>query len=1651
MIVRTVCFGVAVFAGILQLNAADLIPPGAQWRYQKGLAEASTPSGAWRAVGFNDAAWGLSAMPYSYGESLGGTTLEDMRYSYTSVFLRRTFEVANPGAARQLELRTRSDDGCIVWINGTEVFRYNMPEGEVAASASSLPALSEPIPWLSTVLTNGHELLNTGQNVLAIHAFNSSLGDSSDFLMDAQLTSIIDNASPTIENIIPAEALRVQTLNTIEVIFSEAVGGVDAGDLLINGQPATEMEPFSPHQFVFTFPEPAPGPVVITWAANHGITDLSLNPFAAGSWNYHLDPNAPPPQVMISEFVADNNDSLNDEDGDDSDWIEIFNPTAAVVDMTGWFLSNNTDNYALWKFPSVSLGANSYLIVFASSKNKTNPAGKLHTSFNLRKEGGSLALSDPQTNVISAFINYPAQREDVSYGRERSNPDLVGFFTKTTPGAPNVGGGPGFAPEVKFSMPSRTFQNTFDLVLTTPHPGAVIRYVVGKTNLPDSTSPIYTGPIPITNSMQIRARAFVDGLLPGDPKSEQYIMLSSSVTSFKSDLPVVILHNNGGGSVPATGEQFVMLQLFEPRGGVTSMTNAPDMTERARFRRRGSSTLGNAKGSYAVEVWNEFGDDKKVSILGMPEESDWVFYAPNSFEPSMLHNPLMHQLSRNIGRYSSRTRFVEVYVNASSTGGAIQQTHYAGIYVIEEKVKRGADRVDVDNLQPEHLVAPEVTGGYLLKIDRADSPSDPNFSAGGQGSLVYVDPKGEEIRTVARDPQEKYINGYLNQFGTALNGANFKDPNIGYAAYFDVPAGIDHHLLNVFAYNVDALRLSTHFHKPRNGKITFGPLWDFDRALGSTDGRDANPRSWYNSSGTDFFGYGWWRRLFQDIDFWQKWIDRWEELRKGELSTASVNALIDELSGQVRNAQPREYAKWRAPLRGGTYASEIAYLKNYILQRSQWIDSQLVRPPAVSHSPGPVSAGTTVTLQATNTIFYTLDGTDPRLPQGELSTAALTYTGPITVNTNVRIFARAFKPGHALGPTLTARSPWSGAVTATLVVNPPKLAVTEIMYNPPPHPSNLYANEDFEYIELLNTGNVPINLDGFAFTKGIDFRFSSDVLQPGDLIVVVKNRTVFESRYGTQVPIAGEYSGSLDNSGERIALVGPMLEPVLDFIYEDDWYPLTDGAGFALVGNNLPDTGAGRWRAGQASPGILGFPPVANPPVYISEALAHTDPPQSDFIEIHNAGSFAVPIGGWYLSDDAKEPKKFRIPDMELGANSYSVVSESQLRAAPNGFALSSTGDEVYLFAADSNGDLTGYMHGFAFGPTANGVSLGRERTSTGEEFFVPRVAPTPTAANSAIQLGPLVITELMFQPTAVGGFDNTRDEFIEIRNNSSEWVPLYDPAHPTNTWRIRGGADFDFPENVSLPPGGILLVMNLDPVLEPWALNEFRARFAVPAQIPIHGPLKGKLSNMGERISLQRPDAPDPVEPDTVPYIAMDEFNYDVGQVGSAFANAAGSGQSAHRLRDTWAQEPSSWMAGAPTPGSYQGISLDSDNDGLPTVWELAHGLNPDSAAGADGANGDPDGDGLTNLEEYQVGTHPRDAASALRFTAINNAGGANLTMNAAAGRSYSILFSTTLSDGAWFKLADIPGGSARTVEIPDSNAHAGTRFYRLVSPAQP
>lgn len=734
----------------------------------------------------------------------------------------------------------------------------------------------------------------------------------------------------------------------------------------------------------------------------------------------------------VSEVLTDNRRGLQDENGDRSGWIELHNGGPATVNLNGWFLTDSPTNLAKWRFPGVWLLPDKHFVAFASGKNRTNDLARLHTSFQIPKSGGYLALVNPAKNVVSEFST-PRLAADVSFGSVRGEPWIRGQFAQPTPGHPNMIGGAGFAPEVNFSRPGGNFTAPFTLELKSRTTGFrsrsadVIRYTLDGT-LPTTNSPAYTAPLVITNTTHLRARAYLAGLLPGPPRSEAYLRLSTNVLGFTSSLPVVIMDTFGRDVQVSTHGLFARLSVFEPVKGKTSLTNAPTLTTRAGFRARGSSSLGLPQSSFAVQLMDEFNQDRPQSFAGLPAESDWVLYAPNVYDPGMIHNPFIHQLSREMGRYSPRTRFVEVFMVRS--GDDIGAAHYHGVHVLEEKIKIGPQRVAIDHLNAEDSRPPQVTGGYLLKFDRP-GPAEQGFGAGGAG-MIYVEPKEQTILLPQRAAQRQYLQDYFNEFHRALTGPKWQDPATGYRAYLDVGAAIEYHTVEVLSGNVDFQSYSAYLHKPRGGKIVWGPHWDFDRALGSQDGRDANPRMW-NTGG--FFGGPWWPRLFSDPDFWQQWVDRWHELRVTHFSVTNLNRLADQLRDEVREAQPREQQRWGLQPRGGSYQTEIEVMKNWLSNRVDFIDQQFVPPPRLSREEGR-NAGFRLSARTNAVVYYTLDGSDPRLSQGMISSNALRYSNSIPYQARGRVVARAYdvnqrQPG---GPPIS--TPWSAPVSAEFTSRP---------------------------------------------------------------------------------------------------------------------------------------------------------------------------------------------------------------------------------------------------------------------------------------------------------------------------------------------------------------------------------------------------------------------------------------------------------------------------------------------------------------------------------------------------------------------------------------------------------------------------------------
>jgi hypothetical protein len=734
--------------------------------------------------------------------------------------------------------------------------------------------------------------------------------------------------------------------------------------------------------------------------------------------------------VYINEFLADNQHSMKDNNGDYSGWIELYNGGSEPLNLGGWFLTDTPTNLTKWRFPVIGLLPGNYVVVFASGKGRTNDLAHLHTNFHLRKEGGYLALVTPSAKVISEFAPYPKQSADVSYGRVRGEPDVSGYFAQPSHGRANESGGPGFAPAVVFSRASSSFTEPFLLELSCPSTNAVICYTLDG-QLPNRESGFYHAPISVTNTMSVRARAYQDGLLPGPPQTQSFLLLATNVTRFSSSLPILVMDTLGSHQSTSARSSFVQLSFYEPVNGRSSLTNAPALSTRAGFHIRGSTSASMPQSGFAVQLLDEFDHELHLPVLDLPANSDWVLYAPNAFDPIMIHNPFIHQLSRDLGRYSPRTRFLEAYLVRHR--GAVTSHDYYGIFVLEEKIKVGRHRVAIDRLGPEDLKPPEVTGGYLLKLDRL-GPGEGGFWAGG-ANMVFVEPKEPVIQLPQRAPQLQYLTEYFDEFERALEGPDWKDPVKGYRAYIDVDSWIDFHVLEVLSGNVDAFAFSTYFYKPRGGKITFGPHWDFDRALGSIDQRDSYPRRWNTGR---FFDGPWVRRLFSDRDFWQLWVDRWQQLRQTTFSETNLFALIDRLTGELRQAQPRQVRRWGLEPRGGSYQSEIDLMKDWLTQRMDFIDQQLTQPPQFSRPRGQVAAGFQLTLNVADgaTAYYTLDGSDPRLSQGGLSSNAVQYAGPITLKGDARVVARARNQNkHQSGGPHTS-TPWSGPARADFTVKP---------------------------------------------------------------------------------------------------------------------------------------------------------------------------------------------------------------------------------------------------------------------------------------------------------------------------------------------------------------------------------------------------------------------------------------------------------------------------------------------------------------------------------------------------------------------------------------------------------------------------------------
>ena len=880
--------------------------------------------------------------------------------------------------------------------------------------------------------------------------------------------------------------------------------------------------------------------------------------------------------------------------------------------------------------------------------------------------------------------------------------------------------------------------------------------------------------------------------------------------------------------------------------------------------------------------------------------------------------------------------------------------------------------MDIAELTPSHTNQPSISGGFMFKKDK-DSTGDLNFNAGGQ-NLKLHEPKPNSMRTAqgvttawpdvgytpSASNQLSYLVSYLNAFSASMNAGDWltRTGTNHYSHYIDVDAFVDQHWIVEFPKQIDGYRISNYYQKDRGGKVAPVPIWDWNLSFGNANYLDGgHTSSWYYAVLNDANAHIWLSRLIGnqaipngttgDPDFIQKLIDRWGVLRTNIMNGDRLVRRIDELANLLSEAAVRNYSKytilndtniwpnpqgppaWDVDYSQPTYELIISEMKKWTAGRYAWVDAQFPKRPQLNLPEGSITSNASLAISApAGTIYYTLNGTDPRRSQagGAVAPGASIYSSPITLSTNTRVFARA-RVGNV----------WSPPTLATYVAQSPRLVISEIMYHPTApilFPGVTNIDEDFEFVEVMNVGAGSLNLNGYTISGGVEFTFPSITLPPSQRLVVVKNRHAFTNRYGASLEalVAGEFSGNLANDGNRLVLQGSLKEPILDFSYDDDWYPITDGFGFSLVvvdENAATDTWGlqSSWRpsgALQGTPGTGEAAAQSFPHVIINEVLTHSDPPPpSDTIELHNLSDAPADISGWFLTDDFNSPKKYRIAEgTTIAAGEFATFDESQFNAPPNApasFALGSTGDEVYLFSADLAGNLTGYYHGFEFGAARNGVSFGRHINSQGDVHFVAQAGRTLGATNSAPLVGPIVISEIQYRPVDVfanGAYwNNTEDEYIELHNISGGAVPLYDPIFRVSTWQLRDAVNFTFPTNISIPAGGFIIVAGINPA-NASELAAFRARYGLASNIPVFGPWSGTLDNSGGKVELYRPDFP---EGGVVPYVLVERVHYSDLAPWDAIADGLGASLQRIVVGD-YGNDPTNWIAAGVSPATARG-----------------------------------------------------------------------------------------------------------------------------------
>lgn len=1120
------------------------------------------------------------------------------------------------------------------------------------------------------------------------------------------------------------------------------------------------------------------------------------------------------PRIRINELVAANTGGVKDERGQLQDWIELFNTQPQYEDLGGWGLTDDPLVPGRWKFPPRTLAPGGFVVVLTDGLGSA-PAGStmLHAGFSLSAEGEWIGLVPAGSTVISDNLAYPRQYPGVAYGV--GSDGTTGYLPVPTPAAANGATANGGENPVTFSRSHGFFSQSFDLELSAALAGSTIRYTLDGS-VPNAANGLtYSGPIAITPNTTgitrgtriVRAVAlnpaatysppgtqtylFVNGV--GGPAIDGIVGQSRLVTSITRhptyqpllrdaflSLPVVSVVM--ASSTPSSVERVASIELMDPGerepgfqvdGGIavtgTSSLGSPKLSMSARFHAAyGASRLHYPLFAHGSRFPEHAADSFKEIRLRSHSHDDFFWLGTRENPPVPYGNPPVTrsgdaQLARNpwidemqlaMGQPGKHGRQVHLFLNGS----------YHGIYHVHEH----ADEDYMASYYPGSAADFHFTGGATTGSDHG---------AGNNWRVPW------------------------NSLRSTL--ANYTQAS----RWVDVTNLCDYMLLSFYAGN-DWDWSAQHNWSAAGPRLPDRGGWKFFQQDSDICLQDVNADCTDQDVPDGIF-----TALMRLADFRVLFRDRVQHhcFGDGMLTPARAAAAYDDRMNELSLAIIAETARWQPSSSVGTlpwdrdeeWTKEWKYLRETFFPRRTTNLLQQLRKhagwwpfdgPTPSHAPGVVPSGLTFNhTSTTGLVYWTTDGSDPRLPGGKVNPTA--RTGPVTVDQTMLVRARTY-----------SNSDWSAVVETYLVPEgtprptAANLILSEIQY----HPRDL---PDAEFLEFLNTSDTTIELADATITNGIGFRFpKATVLAPGGRLVVAKDPAVFQSRYGLPaspyyragVRVLGPWIGSLSNTGDTLEVRAADGSSVLSCTYSTtgEWPGRADGRGSSLELIDpyaAPPTVAGRaawlsdpahWRASadfHGSPGLAGAGPVRS--VVLNEILPTPVAGDTDAVELLNVTERPISVASWYLSDSQSDYLKFRLPSLLLPPGGRLVLREQDFNNPTNAdclvpFALSEAGEEIWLIQADPSAAPLRFVDHVSFGAIPRGTAFGRFPDGTGPFAWLQQ--PTFGASNSPPSAGYEAWAAVAFaKGTPPEGTAAGADPDADGMSNLGEYAFGFDPGKP--------------------------------------------------------------------------------------------------------------------------------------------------------------------------------------------------------------------------------------------------------------------------------